>query len=322
MNKEAKSPRRWRILVTPKEACKSLDSLPSRVLKGIELIPTFGRIDDPQKLIELLKDKDAVALDIEPINANILRNCPRLRVISRFGEGCDAIDLMAAKKFRVRVTRTRGVASLAVARHAMALILALTNNLTINDRNLKKGLWKRLSNCSVEGTTVGILGFGNIGKRVADLAEDFGFKVLIYSRRRENRKYKFVRSLKELVDLADIISLHLSLTHETRNIISKHIIKRLKGKFLVNTARGGLVDEKILLESLEANEIAGYATDVFSAEPILGHSKRLAKHPKVISSPHVAAFDRITAIKMTQRAVENVLNCLNGENGKVDSYVV
>lgn len=315
--------KRWKILVTPKEACKLISALPAFLRRQANFSPTFGRIAGKAKLINLLKNKDAAILDLERIDEEVLRNCPALKVISRFGEGCDAIDLNVAKKYKVRVVRTRGVASLAVARHALSLILALTHNIPENDRNLKKGAWLRKPNISEEETTVGILGFGFIGRNVARLCNDIGFKVVVCDLENiSNTNYKYVRDPEKLADLSDILTLHLPLSKETRDIISTKIIGKLKGKYLVNSSRGGLVDEAALLSSLNDGGIAGYATDVFSFEPVSEISKKIAIHPKVICSPHIAAWDKVTALKMMSRATENAINSLRGMHNKVVSYIV
>jgi len=322
LNKASKASGKWKILITPKEACELLGSMPAGLSSSIDPKPTYGRLQDRNRLVELLSDKDAVVLDLESITGDVLKHCPKLKVISRFGEGCDAIDLGSVKNSGVRVARTRAVSSIAVARHAMALILGMLHRVTENDRNLKSGLWKRSPNISAEGSTLGIFGFGKIGKELTKLAEGFGFKILIYDKQKVPCKYKSVRNLDELMALSDIVSLHVPLDDETKDIISKDVIKKLKGKYLVNTARGGLVDESALLEALAQQKMAGYGTDVFSREPITGISGELAKQPSVICSPHVAALDKTTAIKMTERAIRNALHCLNNEHEKVDSYVV
>ncbi|MFH0771709.1 MAG: NAD(P)-dependent oxidoreductase [Candidatus Omnitrophota bacterium] len=312
-----------KILVTPKEACELLSSLPKELFLNADIAPTFGRVHDTNKLIDLLKDKAAVILDLEKIDAEVLSNCPNLKIISRFGEGCDAIDLEAAKKFEVRVARTRGVASLAVARHAMSLVLSLTHNVVGNNKNLKEGQWARRPNLSEESLTLGILGFGKIGAALADLASSFGFNVIIHSHSKPaESRYKFAESIDELAGLSDILSINLPLTPQTKHLVSKELIQKLKGKFIVNTSRGGLVDEEALFDSLESEGVTGYATDVFLAEPLSGISRRLAEHPKVICSPHIAAFDRNTAVNMTRRALENALNCLQNKHDKVVSYVI
>lgn len=322
LSKKSKFLKRWKILVTPKEACESLNYMPHQLLENFELVPTHGRVSNSQQLIDFLGDKDAVVLDLEKITRDIFNNSSGLKVISRFGEGCDAIDLESAKEFKVRVARTRGVASQAVARHTIALILAITHHITENDKNLKNGLWIRQSNLSDAGIVLGILGFGKIGRAVADFALALGLNVLIYSRRHVSKKYKIIRNMDDLIKRSDILSVHLPLLPKTKNIISKNVIKELRGKYLVNTARGGIVDEEVLLDSLENNELLGYATDVFLNEPIAGISRKLAVHPRVVCTPHIAAFDKVTAIGMTERALKNALFCLSNEHKKVISYVI
>lgn len=308
--------------MTPREAGESLAFLPAQLLNQAELMATGGRIVETGKLIRFLRGKDAVVLDLEPITREVLRRCPDLKVIARFGEGCDTIDLESAKSLGVRVANTKGVSSLAVARHALSFILALTHRITENNANLKKGLWNRQANLSESNTTLGILGFGKIGRIVADLARPLGFNILVYDCCQIKSRYKYAGSLNGLIESSDIISIHLPLTSKTKNIISGKIIRKLKEKYLVNTARGGLVNEEELIKALGRGWIAGYATDVFLHEPISGVSRRLAKHPRVICSPHVAALDRITNIKVAERALENALYSLNNKHGKVISYVV
>lgn len=323
MNKKVRCSKRWKILVTPKEAADSLDFLPAKLLGEVEFVPTYGRVENLKRLADLLRDKDGVVLDIERITDEVFKRCPGLKVISRFGEGCDAIDLGSAKRFNVKVARTQRASSHAVARHTMSLVLSLTHHIVENDRNLKRGLWIRNPNLSEEAATLGILGFGKIGKAVADLASAFGFKALVYSRRKKITGYRYATDIETLIRSSDILSIHLPYTPETRRIVSRRIIMGLKGKYLVNTARGGVVDEKALLESLSKEDgLLGYATDVFCSEPVSGISSKLAKHPKVVCTPHIAALDKITNIRVTERAVRNALYCLNNEHEKVISYVV
>ena len=313
----------FNILVTPKEASNLIGRMPPALLKNLNIEATHGRVFDKKRLIGLLRDKDGVILDLETIDRDVLSACPRLKVISRYGEGYDTIDIKEAKRRGVRVTRARGVASKAVARHAFALILALTHNVASNDKALKKGIWEKRPNLSDGSLVLGILGFGFIGKRLADMAAGYGFKVIAYDERREACKgYERTKSAKELIRRSDVISLHLPLSAKTRGIISRRILRDIKGKYIVNTSRGGLVDEEAILRALDLGAVAGYATDVFSNEPIRGISLKIARHPKVVCSPHVASYDEDTAFEMTKRALENALNCLNKKHEKVVAYVV
>ena len=314
--------RKWKILITPKEACDALGRISSGLLEEFELCPVYGRVNDRHRLAELLSDKDGVVLDVEPITSSILEHCLTLKVISRFGEGCDAIDFNAAKAKGIRITRTRGAASRSVARHALSLILAMTHNVTENDRNLKNGKWDRLANLSDDELTVGIVGLGMIGKELAVLLSSCGFRVLVYSRHTRDSRFEHSESIEKLIEMSDIISLHLPLTAETDGMFSGQLIGLLKGKYLVNTARGGLVNETALLACLEKNELKGYATDVFVEEPPAGISQLLASHPKVICTPHIGALDEATARRMTERALKNALYCLQGEHDKIESFAL
>lgn len=314
--------KKWKILITPKEAAESLGSLPSSVFRNIDIELTHGRLEDPKKLKSFLSDKDAVVLELERITSETLKHCRKLKIISRFGEGYDNIDLKGLRRSGVRLARTRAVSSTAVARHVMALILAMTHRVTDNDRDIKNGLWLRRPNISDGNMVLGIVGLGKIGSRVADLASEFGLRVLAYDIRNVRSRHSLVRSLGELIMLSDIITLHVPLTEYTRNMISKDVIKELKGKYLVNAARGGIVDEAAMLKSLERGLAAGYAADTYLCEPISGISEKLTKHPKTVCSPHIAALDKVTAVDTTRRAIENAVHCLEERHAKVISYVI
>ena len=313
---------KWKILVTPEEACQSLARIPKSLLSRCEMTPTGGRIDDEQRLAELLGRHDAVMLDIERITSDLLQRCPRLRVISRFGVGYDRIDLDAARQHQVRVTTTAGVATRAVARHALSLMLALAHRVVENDANLKAGRWQRQPNEPVEALTLGVAGFGRIGEATARMASAIGFRVLVWSPHRRRTPYAWARSLRALLQRADVVSLHLKLTPETQRIIGAPELEALRGKLLINTARGGLVDESAVLHALQSGALRGYATDVLCHEPPTDVSQALVQHPRVIASPHVAAMDRHTAQHMTERALENIVHSLRGVHDKVDAYVV
>src|SRR3989338_1169627 len=206
----------WKVLVTPQEACRSLPQLPPALLRRVELTPTGGRVSDERRLAELLGRHDAVVLDIERVTSDLLGRCPRLRVISRFGVGYDAIDLDAAQRRRVRVTTTAGVSSSAVARHALALTLALAHRVVDNNAALKTGAWQREPNWPVEAMTLGIVGYGKIGSAMAPMAAAAGFRTLVWNPHRRQTPYATARSLDDVLRRSDIVSLHLTLTPETR----------------------------------------------------------------------------------------------------------
>ena len=312
-----------RLLITPPEACSLWEKVQNRVDSSIQTILTYGQIVNAQELGKLLMDVDAVILGIEKINDTVLNGAGSLKVISRFGVGCDAIDMEVLKKKRIRLTNTPGAMASGVARHTMAFILAICFHMKEHFENLQQGRWSRKPNHSCFGTRLGVVGMGSIGKEVAKLAFNFGFKVTGFNRSPfQAEGVERASSLKELIQKSDIISLHLPLTPETRGLVSKEVVEWLHGKYLINMSRGLVVEEEELLTSLNAGGLQCYATDVFTNEPIAGMSLALTRHPKVLATPHVAAMDPDTALKMLEQSLNNVLNCLKGEHQGVHAYVV
>jgi D-3-phosphoglycerate dehydrogenase len=284
---------------------------------------TYGQVQDPRKLADLLVRVDAAVLGVERVDAAVLDAAARLKIISRFGVGFDAIDLEALKRKGIRLAITRGCMGAAVARQTLAFLLSITFNLLDHNRRLKQGRWERFPNRSCSEMTLGVVGMGEVGGEVACLARALGYTVVAYSRSRSNVEgVSFAGSPRELILNSDVVSLHLRLTAETREMVSGEVLNWLTGKSLINTARGGLVSEIQVLEALNAGRLCYYATDVFESEPIQGISQELARHERVICTPHVAAMDPATAGRMLRRALENATNCLGGLHGEVNSYVL
>ena len=160
--------------------------------------------------------------------------------------------------------------------------------------------------------TLGIMGYGKIGKPLETFAKGLGFQTLVFNRQTH---------LNDFLKNSDIISINLPLKEETQKIISEKALTITKAKYIVNTSRGGLVDEKALLNALNQGTLLGYATDVFEKEPIDHVSKELMEHPQVIGTPHLAAFDPHTAYQMTERGLENIFYALTEQTDKVRSFV-
>jgi phosphoglycerate dehydrogenase-like enzyme len=310
-----------RLLVTPREACARLDMAREWVPREVEFLPTDRPVQDRDQLRRLLASVDGAVLDVEHVDAEVLPETARLGVISRFGVGYDAISVPVLQARGVSLCNTPGVMADAVARQALALALALVFRITEHDRALKAGRWTRKPNLSVPGTTLGVVGLGAIGSAVARLADAIGFRVLAYSRTARLDGVAVVGDLDELIGRSDLISLHLALRPETAGIIGWDRLATMRGKYLINTARGGLVDEAAVCRALDEGLLAGYATDVFGREPVEGESARLAAHPGVVACPHVAAYDDATAEAMLRRSVMNAVHCLQGEHDRVNAYV-
>lgn len=311
---------KFKILVTPQEAGKILKK---HQTNEIEFVFTNGKVEEPEKLKGLLSQVDGAILDVEKVNSDTISRAAKLKIISRFGVGYDSIDTGALKEKGVNLSITYGVVSEAVARHALSFLLSFTRHLSQNKVMAQNGLWERTSNLDEEGSTVGIVGYGTIGKKLAEYCLNLGFKVAVYARTEViDPAITVYKTIDEVIKGSDFVSVHLPLSDETRNLFSGNILELLKGKFLINTSRGCIVNEKEVINMLDHGELNGYATDVFETEPYSGISLELARHPKTLISQHIACNDYSTAKKMAFRALDNVVNCLKNQKGKINKLIV
>ncbi len=291
-----------------------------RPLAEAGLTPVFnetGRFYDEEALIRALPGAVATVAGIEPYTERVLRAAPELRVIARFGVGYDTVDLDAARRHGVAVAMTFGANHEAVADHAMALITALLQGLLAYDRRVRTGGWGTLFHPGVHGRILGIVGFGRIGRATARRALAFGMRVLAADPAVPAAEMR--RAGVEPVDLetlfaeAEVVSLHAPLTPETRHLVNAARLSRMRpGAYLVNTARGGLVDERALAAALREGRLAGAALDVFEEEPLAADSP-LRSLEGVILTPHVAGLSEDAIARMTEVCIDNILRILRGE---------
>jgi phosphoglycerate dehydrogenase-like enzyme len=238
----------------------------------------------------------------------VFRACPDLRMISIWGVGTDNIDLAAATRHGVTVCNTPGSNAYAVAEHAIALMLAVARKIPQIDHEMRGGVWPREMLVQLHGKTLGIFGTGNIGTRVAELARAFGMTVLPWSARRNT-----VAEKESILGRADIVSLHVRLTPESRGFIGRREFSLMKpGAILVNTGRGLLVDRDALLAALRAGGIAGAGLDVFHDEPVKPDDPLLGCANTVLS-PHNASQTPEVRRDGLLAAIENVENFLAGD---------
>jgi len=285
---------------------------------GLEpVLDQLGRTPTEDEIIELLND-DFVGIiaGTEKITKKIIENAKSLRVISRYGIGLDNIDLKAAKEQRILVCNTPDAPTQAVAELTLILILNLLRKLCEMDREIKSNVWKPRMGTLLEGKNIGIIGLGRIGRRLVELTEPFGVDILAYETKPNNEFIKRhdikLVTLEELMSESNIISLHVPLTDETRNIIGKKELSTMKKDVLIiNTARGGLIDEKALINALDGKAIGGVAIDAFEVEPYKG---RLSEFDNVILTPHIGSYTTETRIKMEIETVENMINALKEVN--------
>lgn len=307
------------ILVTASDLAPQAVSL----LNGFNLV-FAGKQPDEDTLFRLCQQHNPVAIIVRygKINARIMDAAPALRVISKHGSGIDVIDQQAAAARDIRVQSAPGANAAAVAEHTWAMILACAKSVITLDQRMRQGHWDKSTHKSVEleGRTLGLVGLGAIGGRVARIGRAFGMKVIAYDPFAKTFPDECESaSLDDLLQQADIISLHCPLTEQTRQMINAEKLALLKkGVILVNTARGGLIDDDALLAALNDGTVAWAALDSFPAEPLT--APHIWQHVEnVILSPHIGGVSDNSYVKMGTVAASNILNVL--ESVKNESAV-
>lgn len=285
---------------------------------GLEvcLAPKLGARDH-QELVRLVGDAVAAIVSTDPFDRAVLAAAPLLRVIARVGVGTDSIDIRAATEAGIVVTTTPGANRETAADHAVAMILAAVRRIVEHDASVRRGEWLRAGGMTpwdLHGTTVGLIGFGDIGRAVAKRLRGFGTRMLIADPAHTAETAgdgHHVVALDTLLAEADIVSLHLPLRGSTRGIIGARELAAMRtDALLVNTARGGLVDEEALVDALDAGSIRGAALDVFAEEPDVPMSLR--DRPNVVLTPHVGGLSERSIARMTRAATDSVLSVLAG----------
>lgn len=277
----------------------------------IKLNPFEARLTEDQ-VIELLGTNTiGLIAGLEPLTKNVLQSAKSLKVIARVGTGLDSVDLAAAKQLGISVLNTPDAPTKAVAELTVAHILGLLRHLSKADRQIRSGVWKGLMGSLLETKTVGLVGFGRIGKRVATLLSAFGASVIISDAQVKASDFQNLE-LDELCAKADILSLHLPYNESTHHIINEKRINLMKkGSYIVNISRGGLIDETMLLGALKSGHIAGAALDCFEQEPYEGELRNLEN---VQITAHMGSYARETRDLMEQEASNLLVNALREMN--------
>ena len=262
---------------------------------------------------------DALIVRQGRVDEAIISASPRLKVIAKHGVGVDNIDLQAAASRNIPVIRAMGSNSRAVAEHTIALALTLLKEIPRLDGAVKAGSWPKPSfiGRDIAGTVIGLVGFGSIGQHVARMATGLGMTVILHDPHARQAIAQFgagcERDLDSLIGEADIISLHCPLTNATRNLLDERRFGLMKpSSFVVNTARGALIDEAALCAALLEGKIAGAALDSFAVEPPAKDSPLWAM-PNLITTPHIAGVTAGSAKAMAEIAARHVIAVLDGE---------
>jgi len=271
---------------------------------------TSGRILAGAELSDFLGGATAAILGLERVDAALLDACPALRVIAKFGVGLDNIDLPGCSARGIEVRSTPGANALAVAELTLGFMIGLARRVAIMNAELKRGVWQRNGGVQVFGKTVGIIGLGNVGKQSARVLQAVGCTILAHDIL-DLRSYAATaeiacRALGDLLREADFVSLHVPLTPATRGLIGRAELRAMKPTaFLVNTSRGGVVDEDALADALADGAIAGAASDVFVDEPT--RNARLLALDNFIATPHIGGNSREAIRSVGMACVRNLV---------------
>ncbi|KYZ76195.1 hydroxyacid dehydrogenase [Anaerosporomusa subterranea] len=304
-----------KILITPRSFGKN-NNKPIELLKekGYEIITNpYQRIMTQEEMSVAIRDVDGIVIGVDPLNGEVLKNAKQLKAISKYGVGLDNIDLAYAEQRGIIVTKTVGANTGAVADFAVTLMLATARRMVYIDQECRQRNWAKVSTIQMDNKTLGLIGLGSIAKAVVKKVSGFDMKIIAYDTspdleyaQKHNITYV---DLETLLQESDFISIHLPLLDSTKNLISSKEFALMKQTaVLVNTARGGIIDEAALLSALKNRRIWGAGIDVFEAEP--PSNDEFLKLDNIIIGSHCAAstFEAIDAMGMM--AAENLINSL------------
>lgn len=285
-------------------------------------VTLYQRTDSEEEAIARIADHEIVLVNKVPITENILAACPNIKLICVQATGYNIVDCDAAARRGIPVCNVPDYGTAAVAQFTLALMLELCHRIGYHDAQVHDGKWCRSSNfcfwdtpqMELGGKTLGIIGFGRIGRAVAKLAKAFGMNVIAFSRSRSGEYTDLADyvDLDTLLQRADYISLHCPLFPETEKMINRQAIAKMKdGAILINTARGGLLDEEAVAEALFSSKLRAVAIDVVSKEPMEWENPLLSA-PNCIITPHIAWAPTESRQRLLDCVVENIRCYLNG----------
>lgn len=261
------------------------------------------------ELADFYQDAEGIIVGLEKITPELLDQLPKLKIIVKYGVGLDNIDIDECKKRDIQIGWTGGVNKRSVAEMALGFMLALTRNLYITSNQLKNNIWNKNGGFQLTGKTIGIIGVGNIGKELIEITKPFNCNLLLNDVQDINilnYKNALIVDKDRIYNEADFISIHTPLTKETENLINSEVLKRMKGtSFLINTSRGGIVNERDLKYALKNGIIAGAAIDVYDLEP--PNDLELLNLPNLICTPHTGGNAEEAVLAMGLSAINHLI---------------
>ena len=268
-----------------------------------------GKRFDKNELIEYIKDADAIIVGLEPIDDEVLSKCPNLKIISKYGVGLNNIDLEACKKRGISIGWSGGVNKLSVAEMALGFMLMFARNLYMTSNELKSGTWNKSGGFQLSGKTIGIIGVGYTGQEVVRLLQPFNCKILVNDIVNQDKYYKennlIETSKEDIYKKSDILTIHTPHNSETDNLIGMEALEAMKNSaYVLNTARGGIINEKDLKYALQNNIIAGAAIDAYAEEPPI--DKEFLSLPNLICTPHIGGNAKEAVEAMGKSAINHL----------------
>jgi D-3-phosphoglycerate dehydrogenase len=276
-----------------------------------------GKPLSEDELIPLIDGCSGCIAGLDNFTAKVIENASELKVISRYGIGVDRVNISAAKAKNIVVCNTPGTNSQAVADLTFALILCTARKVSFLDQKTREGQWPRSTGIDLYGKTIGILGLGAIGKAVARRASGFSMKIIAYDPfiNKEYAKSNGIvpADFETVTREADFLCLHLPLTDQTKHIISKDVMNAMKkNAIIINTARGGLIDESAAYELLASGHLGGLGLDVYETEP--PQKSPLFQLENVVLTPHTASHTFEATAAMAEMSVQNLIDVLSGKD--------
>lgn len=266
----------------------------------------FGK----KELLEYIQDADAIIVGLEPIDEEVLSQCKHLKIVSKYGVGLNNIDLDACKKRNIAIGWTGGVNKLSVAEMTLGYMLMLMRNLFITSNELKNGIWNKSGGFQLSAKKIGIIGVGHIGKEVVRLLKSFNCDIYVNDIIDQENYYK-ENNLKEVTKeeifkTCDIVTIHTPYDDTTKDLVTLEVFKMMKqSSFVINSARGGIINEDDLKYALQNNLIAGAAIDAYVEEPPT--DKELLNLPNLICTPHIGGNAQEAVEAMGMSAIKHLV---------------
>jgi len=301
------------IVIPDDEPAVMSPSAAFRSLSGLDVRTYLTRPSSAAELVDRIGAHEVVIniRSTSKFTGEVMEKCRALRLISIWGTGTDNVDLAAARARGIRVTNTPGVSAVAVAEHTLSLMMAVAKRTVEVDQEVRKGRWPRAMVTELRGKTLGLIGTGAIGREVARLGAGIGLRLIGWTFHPQGDVVEWV-TLDEVFRQSDVVSVHVRLSAETSGLIKRQHLELMKpGAILINTARGGIVNEADLVQALQAGRIAGAGLDVFEQEPLPPDSPLLAIR-NVVLTPHAAGITPEATEAGLALAIENVVSFLAG----------